>query len=418
MDNKDVLKAVEKYDTPMYLYNEEKICQQIQILRDTLFPGFQLFYAMKANPLIGIIQLMKANGCGIETASMGEIKTAIHAGVDSKQIIFTSPGKTEQELSYAVDSDVKLINVESLEEAGIIQKLAEEKNKVVKIGIRINQNVNYSKAKMKMTGVSSQFGIDESDFTFDHYQKFKKYKNLEIVGIQVYSGTQVLDAEEILKNAEYVMQMAIRFSDEYGFKLRYLNLGGGFGVPYFKGEKDFDYAILKQGMIQLQEKYGPKLSETEIIFESGRFLMAESGLYITKVLYRKVSKGVVYYVCDGGSNFHSATAFMGRFVRNNFPIYSIPDDCEKIYVNVVGPLCTPADLMGQKIEMKEELKPGDLIIVDKSGAYGFTFSPYGFLSHETPIEVLKRKDGYVVLRERGVAEDFWNHQKGIKDGKI
>ncbi len=413
MKNKQILRAVEEYDTPLFLYCEEKILEQIEILNGTLYQGAKLYYAMKANPLIGITQLMYSNDCGIETASKGEIMTALKAGVDPKDIIFTSPGKTVEELTYAVDAQIKLINVESLEEAVILNELVEKRGRKVKIGLRINQNVNYSNAKMKMTGVPSQFGIVETSFTQELYFKFLQLKNLEIVGFQVYSGTQVLDAEEILQNTEYVIKMALRLSEKFSFPLQYLNLGGGFGVPYFKGEELLDLTVLKEGMQRLKQQYGKMLEKTEIIFESGRFLVAESGQFVTKILYRKVSKDVLYYVCDGGSNFHSTLAFMGRFVRNNFPIFSIPEDGEKKKVNVVGPLCTPTDLMGQKIELSGALEPGDLIVVDKSGAYGLSFSPFAFLSHESPMEVLKKKDSYVVLRERGMVEDLWIHQKGV-----
>lgn len=412
MKNEEIVSAVERYNTPLFLYSEEKIVEHIHMLKRALYPGTKLFYAMKSNPLIGIVKLMHTNGCGIETASKGEIMTALRAGIDPKDIIFTSPGKTVDELTYAIKTNIKLINVESLQEAEILNDLAEKADRKVKIGLRINQNENYSKAKMKMTGVSSQFGIEENDFNSEFYLKLSKLKYIEVVGIQVYSGTQVLDAGEILHNAEYVIKMALGLSEQFSFPLQYLNLGGGFGVPYFKGEKPMDLKILKDGMESLKKRYGERLKDTEIIFESGRFLVAESGQFITKILYRKVSKDTLYYICDGGSNFHVSTAFLGRFVRNNFPIFSIPDNHEKKLVNVVGPLCTPADLIGQKIELSGELNPGDLIVVDKSGAYGLSFSPYAFLSHESPIEVLKKKENYVVLRERGAVEDLWKRQKG------
>lgn len=413
MEEEKLIKAVALFGTPMFLYDEIKILEQLYILRNAIFSKAKLFYAMKANPLIGICQLLYSNGCGIETASKGEIQTALKAGVKAENIIFTSPGKTEEEITYAINKQIKLLNVESLEEARIIDDIAREKETTVKIGLRINQNVNFSKAKMKMTGVSSQFGIEESELSKEFFDKLQALKNIEIVGFQVYSGTQVLDAEEILQNVEYIINMVLNLSKSYQISLKYLNLGGGFGVPYFKGELPLDMSALKQGMEKLEAQYGRELEKTEIIFESGRFLVAESGLFVTKILYRKVSKDMLYYVCDGGSNFHSSTAFMGRFVRNNFPMYSIPDIAEKKKVNVVGPLCTPTDLIGKNVELSGELNPGDLIVVVKSGAYGLSYSPFSFLSHESPMEVLKIGDTYEVLRERGMAEDLWIRQKGL-----
>ena len=299
-----------------------------------------------------------------------------------------------------------------MDEANCVNDIAGRLGKVVDIALRINQNVNFSKAKIKMTGVPSQFGIEETELSEEFFEQLAALRNIRVAGIQVYSGTQVLATEEILKNVEYVIQMAIMLSEKYGFKLRYLNLGGGFGVPYFKDEKEVDLVALQEGMGQLKKQYGEKLDGTEIIFESGRYLMADSGLYVTKILHRKESKDSLFYICDGGSNFHSATAFLGRFIRNNFPLYAIPDRGEPRKVNVVGPLCTPTDLMGQNVELSGNLQKDDLIIILKSGAYGFTYSPIQFLSHETPMEVMWDSGEYKVLRERGKTEDLWIRQRG------
>lgn len=413
MDYIEITKVAKKYGTPLFLYDGDKIIEQCKRLKAALFSRAKLFYAMKANPLIGICQLMYASGCGIETASKGEISTALKVGIQPSEIIFTSPGKTKDELTYAIDKEVKLINVESFEEALLVNQIASERVRIVDIALRINQNSNFSKAKIKMTGVASQFGIEETELTEEFFDRFSRLKYVKIIGVQVYSGTQILESEEILANVEYVIKMALDISERFGLPLKYLNLGGGFGIPYFKGETELDLVTLKAGMDKLNKQYGENLKNTEIIFESGRFLMAESGLYVTKILYKKISKDVIYYVCDGGSNFHSSTAFMGRYIRNNFPVFSIPDLEEKGKVSLVGPLCTPTDLMGQNVEMSTQLQPGDYIIIDKSGAYGLSYSPLLFLSHETPAEVIKIDKSYKVLRERGTVEDLWIRQKGL-----
>lgn len=411
MEERIIQEAVQTFGTPLFLYNQNSIENRMQKLKGALLQNARLYYAMKANPLMGIVRMLNAAGCGIETASQGEIETAIKAGVNARDILFTSPGKTESELAYAIKAGVHIINVESLEEANCINDIAGNLGKVVDIALRINQNVNFSKAKIKMTGVSSQFGIEETELTEQFFDQLASMKNIRVMGIQVYSGTQVLVADEILKNVEYVIKMALSLSEKYGFQLSYLNLGGGFGIPYFKDEKELDLAALHDGMMLLEKQYGEKLNNTEIIFESGRFLVADSGLYVTRILHRKESKDNLFYICDGGSNFHSSTAFLGRFIRNNFPMYAITDRGANRKVNVVGPLCTPTDLMGQNVELSGNLQKDDLIIILKSGAYGLTYSPIHFLSHETPMEVMWDSGKYKILRERGKAEDLWIRQR-------
>lgn len=417
MTKQEIRQISQKYGTPLFLYDGDQICEQCRILKECLYEGADLFYAMKANPLIGICQLLHFENCGIETASKGEIQTALRAGIVSSKIIFNSPGKTEEEIDFAIGNKIKLISIESVEEAELVNKMAKKRNLVVEVALRINQNYNFSKAKIKMTGIPSQFGIDETDLTDDLFEKFTELTHICIAGIQVYSGTQVLNAEEILRNTEYVIQLALRLSEKYHFELKYLNLGGGFGVPYFKGEITLNTVELKRGMQKLKKCYGYRLENTKIIFESGRFLLAESGMFVTKILYKKQSKGIIYYICDGGSNFHSSSAFMGRFVRNNFPMYGISrvckDEQEIKKVNVVGPLCTPADIIGQKVELCGKLNPGDLVVVEKSGAYGLTYSPINFLSHSTPAEILKWNGNVKILRERGDVKDLWERQNEL-----
>ncbi len=413
MREEKVRKVAEQYGTPFFLYDGEKILEQHKKLKDCLYNGSKIFYAMKANPLIGMCQLLYLEGCGIETASKGEIRTALKCGVKPAEIIFTSPGKTVDEIQFAIEKKIKIINIESLYEAMIVNEVAKKKKRKVKVVLRINQNANFSNAKIKMTGVSSQFGIEETDLNDALFEKLFALKHIEIAGVQVYSGTQVLKATEILKNTEYAIEMAKEVSSKYKFDLKYLNLGGGFGIPYFKGEKELDLQELKTGMQEIKNKYDSQLKNTEIIFESGRFLVAESGIYVTKILYKKISKGNIYYICDGGSNFHSSTAFMGRFVRNNFPMHSLPKSSNLIKVNVVGPLCTPIDTMGREVELSGDLCRGDYIVIEKSGAYGLTYSPMNFLSHDTPVEILELNGRVHVLRERGNATDLWRRQKGL-----
>lgn len=400
MKDNHIKALAQQYGTPFYFYEKAIITENYNRLKESIFPGAKLFYSMKANPALGVCQVFRDLGSGIEVASMGELYAALEAGFEPKHIIFTSPGKTRREIEFALKHRIKLMNIESLAEAYLINEAAGALGITADIGVRINPAASYSNAKIKMSGVASQFGNEEADINAEFFQELRMLHHLSLQGIQVYIGTQMLLAEDIIKNTEYTMEMALRMSKEFGFGLKYLNVGGGFGVKYFKNEMPLDLAILKDGMAALKEKFGKELEDTEVIFESGRFLMADAGVFVTQALYVKESKGQKFVVCDGGSNFHSSAAFLGRFVRNNFPMHTIPEGTETSECTICGPLCTALDVIGQKVAVNADIAQGDLVVIEKSGAYGYTYSPCRFLSHEQPLELMAYGDEVYVIRER------------------
>jgi len=397
--------VLKQYETPLYFYDGDKIEENVKLLKNSIMNGANLFFSMKANPLVGLCRLMTKLGCGIEVASKGELYLALKSGCDPNNIIFSSPGKSRDELEYAVGKHIHIINVESLEELELINQIAEEQKWCVNVAIRINPKESQMNAKIKMSGVSSQFGIEEAAIDDTTMNIIKGMKNIKLVGIQVYMGTQILQCEDIINNTEYIIKLALELSGKYHFKLLYINMGGGFGVPYFRNEKNLDMEQISKGMKLLSSKYKADLENVELVFESGRFIMAEAGKFVTKVLYKKESKGEKYIICDGGSNFHAASAFLGRSIRNNYPIHSIPDQEEKEEMTVTGPLCTPTDVIGQSVQINKDIKAGDYIVIDKSGAYGVTYSPLAFLGHISPIEIMKYKQKTYVLKKRGEIEN-------------
>ena len=415
MNDKTIEKAVSEYGTPLYLYDMNNIGSHLKELQDAIMDKATVYYSMKANPLLGICQYMKEKGSGVEVASKGEMFIALQAGFQPENIIFTSPGKTVEEIRYAIDNKIKLINIESLEEAQLINQEAKAQNFIMPIAVRVNPRVSFANAKIKMSGVASQFGIEEESLNDSLFSELQKLRNISLMGIQVYMGTQILNAEDLVKNTEYIIELALRLSAKYGFSLQYLNMGGGFGIPYFPNETELDMRKLKAGFSKLDEIYADKLANTELIFESGRYIMAEAGVFVTKALYCKESKGNSYIVCDGGSNFHGASAFLGRFVRNNYPMYVVNSKESKISTNVTGPLCTPADIIGQKVCIGNA-SVGDIIVIEKSGAYGLTHSPLKFLSHEAPAEVVFYDEQYHVLREREKVDSFLLGQNTLDIG--
>lgn len=238
---KDVQKkAVQEYGSPLYLYDMGQFRSNIDRLRENLFPESGLFFSMKANPLSEFCSIAYKKNCGIEIASGGELELALDSGVASGNIVFTGPGKTEGELLKAIDVKIYMIHTESLREIRIINQLAEKKNRNVPIALRINPNGITSTGKVQMSGTTSQFGIEETELVDSLYEEINSLKNINLSGVHIYMGTSVLNAEEICQNTEYSIRLGIELSSKYAFKLRYLNVGGRFGIPYFHGEKALD----------------------------------------------------------------------------------------------------------------------------------------------------------------------------------
>ncbi|WP_438432801.1 type III PLP-dependent enzyme [Gorillibacterium sp. sgz500922] len=409
-------RLADRFGTPLYAYDGVKIETQYRTLKDCLPSGFEVFYSVKCNPLLGVCQLLHRLGSSVEVASEGELAVALQAGVPAGSIIWTSPGKTRRELELAIDRRIASINVESVEEAQLISRLAAERGVEVPVAVRINPDFHPAGAGLKMTGVPTPFGIEQEQAA-DALRQIAALPHVRLNGLHIFTGSQVLDAAVLVQTMERIIELALALTEETGLKLAFLDLGGGFGIPYFPGEKPLDTAYLKRELAVLWDRLGHRLAGVRVAVESGRFLLAESGTYLTRVEYVKTCRGTKFLVCDGGSHQHAASAFLGRYVRNNFPMRLIPaggTDAPPEEVHVVGPLCTPTDVIGQKVRLAPA-KPGDLVAVEQSGAYGLTHSPAMFLSHPLPAEVLAFPGKDELLRERGNADDFLAGQQPLGD---
>ncbi|MBD7913051.1 diaminopimelate decarboxylase [Clostridium cibarium] len=411
--DKDIIKAVEEYRTPLYIYDKAKIKEQYDYLKENIPRQFSIYYSMKANPLLGICEIYKSLGSGIEVASAGEIYVALEAGFKGKDILFTSPAKSEDELKFAIQNDVYCINAESIEELNIINELAVKHNKVVDIGLRINPDFDLNGASMKMTGIPTQFGIDQP-LIKEAFKILKNLHNIKLVGIHVYTGSHILNVENIINNFEGIFKLANDLQIKYNFDMKVLDIGGGFGIPYFKSESSLDMITLKVKLQELWNRYVSSFRDTRIIIESGKFLMAESGDYVVSLLYKKHCKGINYLICNGGINHHEPVSILGK---RNFPVDiivrgNINREVQEEVYDIVGPLLTTRDLIGRKMKL---LSPevGDLLVLRNSGAYGLTHSTSAFLSHETPAEVIVDEGKIFLLRERGNYKDYINSQKHL-----
>lgn len=396
---------IKKYGTPLFLYDYNKIAEQCKKLQWITSDKADVYYSMKANPTIGICQVINRFIKQVEVSSLGELYCALKAGFTTHNILFSGPGKRIGDLEVAVKQKIK-ISVESLEEMRLIYEICIRNETEANVLIRINPNFNHLSKSVIMTGISSQFGVDTDDF---HKMMNMINRNYIILhGMNVYLGSQILEEETILKNCEDIINLAINLSTKYHFELKELDLGGGFGISYFDNS-ELNVSVLRKGLCDLFDRYRDKLKNTRLIFESGRYLTADSGRYITKVLYRKESKGKNYIVCDGGLNHILGSSYYNREIRDNYPIEVLHKEGRKEECYIAGPLCTPKDLFGRKVRIVQP-DIGDYICVSKVGAYGLTFSPIRFISHLAPAEVMLKDDEFDLLRKREIYSDLFRNQ--------
>ncbi|HNH51874.1 MAG TPA: pyridoxal-dependent decarboxylase, exosortase A system-associated [Nitrosomonas sp.] len=373
--------------TPYFAYDRKLITERILFLRQCLPNKIKLHYAMKANPMPAVVQHIAGLVDGIDVASLGEIKVALDTGMLPSKISFAGPGKNEHELSCAIAAGI-VINIESELELERIVALAERLGITPKVAVRINPDFELKSSGMKMGGGPKQFGIDaeRAPIVLRRIVEF----GIVFEGLHIFSGSQNLKVEAIQDAHEKTLQLAVRLAKESSVSIPSLNMGGGFGIPYFPGESPLNLVAVGENLQHLLNKIESELSDTQFVIELGRYIVAEAGIYVCRVLDKKNSRGQLFLITDGGMHHHlAASGNFGQVIRKNYPVTvgTKAETAETEVVSVVGPLCTPLDLLADQMELpKAEI--GDLIVVFQSGAYGLTASPISFLSHPIPLEVL------------------------------
>jgi len=382
----DLLK---NYDTPLFIYDFNIAREKIDIMRTTIPENVDLFYSVKVNPNKLLLKKIKRFVAGMEVASIGELEKALESGVMPDNIIFVGPGKSNAELERAIKCNIYCIIIESVREAEIISELGQNLNKKQRIAVRVNTVYGNKGAAIKMGGASKPFGIDE-ECTIEAVEKIKKLPNINLSGVYTYSGTQILEYQYIVNGFEHTFKIAKRIQDFLDYPIEFIGFGGGYGIPYYENDEELDMISLRQGLEEVFGRYAHYFSPMiRYVTESGRFLVADCGYYIVKVLYTKVSRGMKYVIVDGGTNFLAIASGMGKFLRRNLSVYVLnsSDDKKVENVTIVGPLCTPTDILSQNI-LIPKCKEGDYIVYPKTGAYGYSASPKDFLSHRQPLEII------------------------------
>lgn len=384
--------------TPAYVYSAAAIDATVGRLRSVLPPDLGLHYAIKANPFPPLLAHLAGQVDGFDCASLEEmqrIATMDEArglgGELLRQCSIAGPAKSQDELDFAARHDV-LINVESANELERIAVLAGEKGRRVRVALRVNPPFEIKGSGMRMGGGAKPFGIDSEEIPelIRRLTGGPLSDQLELVGFHVYAGSQCRDADALIETMRQTLALIEDWQKQTDYAPSLINLGGGFGVSYHPADASLDLDALGAGIAPLMAQARAQWSNTRLHIELGRFLVAGAGIYVTRVVDIKTSRGQTYVLCDGGMHHHLAlSGNLGQVLRRNWPLVAIDQLTHEnnTPVDLSGPLCTPLDVLGQKQPLPP-LQVGDLVGVLQSGAYGASASPAGFLSRPAPREFL------------------------------
>jgi len=373
--------------TPFYAYDRRLLAARVAELRALLPTRVKLHYAMKANPMPALVCHMARLVDGIDVASAGELKVALDAGADPEEISFAGPGKSRGELRQAVAAGI-LVNVESPREIDELAAISAATGLAARVAVRVNPDFELKSSGMKMGGGARQFGVDAEQVP--EVLAAIDRAGLAFEGFHLFAGSQNLRAEAIVEAQVKSYELAVQLARFAPASVRFLNLGGGFGIPYFPGERPLDLTPVAAGLAAIAERAAHELPAARLVIELGRYLVGEAGVYVCRIIDRKLSRGQVFLVADGGLHHHlSASGNFGQVIRKNYPVaignrVGAPTS---ITASLVGPLCTPLDLLADRMPLADA-QPGDLAVIFQSGAYGFSASPQAFLGHPTCLEVI------------------------------
>jgi diaminopimelate decarboxylase len=374
--------------TPFFAYDRRLLDARVALLRTTLPDGIDLSYAVKANPMPAVVQHLSSLVDGFDVASALEMHTALDTPAPATRISFAGPGKNPAELSQAVAAGVT-VTLESRTEAERVVSTGARLGVRPRVAVRVNPDFRVKGSGMRMGGGPQQFGIDAEQVPGLLAELSRA--DVDVLGFHVFAGSQNLDAEIIGEAQRATVELVIELAQSAPGPVTYLNLGGGFGIPYFDRDAPLDLGRVGESLATvLDERIRPNLPEARVVVELGRYIVGECGVYVTRVIDRKLSRGKTFLVVDGGLHHQlAATGNFGQVIRRNYPV-AVGNRLEQDpaeTVSVVGCLCTPLDLLADDVALPAT-EIGDLIVVFQAGAYGLTASPTAFLGHPEPVEVL------------------------------
>lgn len=371
--------------TPCYLYDRAALRERASALRARLPARVHLHYAMKANPMPALVCHMAGLVDGIDVASAGELRVALDSGMSAQHISFAGPGKSESELRQASAAGI-LVNIESFREVAILARASEGHGRPARVAVRVNLPFELKASGMKMSGGARPFGVDAE--RVPELLGEITAAGLAFEGFHMFAGSQNLRQAAIVEAQTRSYELSLEWQDLLPAPVRSLNLGGGFGIPYTAGESPLELDPVIDNLAALAERAHTDMPGAHLVIELGRYLVGQAGLYVTRVLDRKLSRGQVFLVVDGGMHHHlAASGNFGQVLRRNYPVAINARTGSREVASVVGPLCTPLDLLADRMDLAAA-QVGDLVVVFQSGAYGRSASPRGFLGHPDVVEAL------------------------------
>jgi len=391
-----VRKLVLKYATPSYIYSYSQIVFQINEIKKSFAPiSPKICYSVKANSNLSILKIIKENGLNVDIVSEGEMRRSLLAGFSPQSIVFAGVGKSEKEIELGVRKKILCFNVENKEELDIIEKFGNKYKKKINCNLRINLDLDIDTHEyIKTSKKETKFGLDFS-IVKKIMKSRKKYKWVEIKGFHFHLGSQIKEPSPYLKALKIIKE----FSNEIGFIPEMIDIGGGFGIPYLPEDKVSSIYEFGKEICNFFKEFKVK----EVILEPGRFIIGNSGILVTKVLYFKETKNKNFIIVDSGMNDLIRPAFYGS---KHLIIPEINKKGEKIKADVVGPICETGDYFGKDIEFPYKLKSGEFIIIGNAGAYSFSMSS-NYNSRPRPCEILVKKKKFSLIRKREDFKDLW-----------
>jgi diaminopimelate decarboxylase len=373
--------------TPFFAYDRSLVTTRVERVRAALPDGVELSYAVKANPMPALLHHLSGLVDGLDVASAGELRQALDTTVPPERISFAGPGKTAAELARAVAAGVT-VELESTTELARVREAGDRLGLTPRVALRVNPDFAVRGSGMRLGGGPQQFGIDAERVPAVLAEVGAA--GLDFQGFHVFAGSQNLRAESLCEAQRATVDLVLQLAEAAPGPVRSVNLGGGFGIPYTARDTALDLDEVGENLAKLLDvSLRPALPEARVVIELGRYLVGEAGVYLTRVVDRKVSRGTTFLVVDGGLHHQlAASGNFGQAIRRNYPLglASAPGGPEET-VTVVGCLCTPLDLLGDRVSLPGAAI-GDLIAIFQAGAYGLTASPTAFLGHPAPPEVL------------------------------